>query len=128
MESIVKIAAIAVTAALCAVVVKKQVPELGLVLGLVAGALILTFSITALISTKELMETLADTAGLSPAVLTPVVKTVGIAIVTKLAAEICRDAKEGGIAAFVETAGAAGALLVCLPLMETVLNMIAELL
>lgn len=128
MESIVKIAAIAVTAALCAVVVKKQVPELGLVLGLLAGALILSFSITALKSTKELMETLADTAGLSPAVLTPVIKTVGIGIVTKLAAEICRDAKEGGIAAFVETAGAAGALLVCLPLMETVLNMITELL
>lgn len=128
MESIVKIAAIAVTAALCAVVVKKQVPELGLVLGLLAGALILTYSVTALKSAKELMETLADTAGLSPAVLAPVVKTVGIAIVTKLAAEICRDAKEGGIAAFVETAGAAGALLVCLPLMETVLTMITELL
>ncbi len=128
MESIVKIAAIAVTAALCAVVVKKQTPELGLVLGLLAGALILSFSVTALKSTKELMETLADTAGLSPAVLTPVIKTVGIAIVTKLTAEICRDAKEGGIAAFVETAGAAGALLVCLPLMETVLTMITELL
>lgn len=128
MESVVKIAAVAIIAALCAVVVKKQVPELGLVLGLLAGALILSFSIPALKSVKELMETLADAAGLSPAVLTPVVKTVGIAIVTKLAAEVCRDAKEGGIAAFVETAGAAGALLVCLPLMEAVLSMIGELL
>lgn len=128
MESIVKIAAIAVTAALCAVVVKKQAPEMGLILGLLAGVLILSCSVTALSSVKELMETLADTAGLSPAVLTPVVKTVGISIVTKLAAEICRDAKEGGIAAFLETAGAAGALLVCLPLMETVLSMIRSLL
>lgn len=128
MESVVKIAAVAIIAALCAVVVKKQVPELGLVLGLLAGALILSFSIPALKSVKELMETLADAAGLSPAVLTPVVKTVGIAIVTKLAAEVCRDAKEGGIAAFVETAGAAGALLICLPLMEAVLSMIGELL
>ncbi len=128
MESVVKIAAVAIIAALCAVVVKKQAPELGLVLGLLAGALILSFSIPALKNVKELMETLADTAGLSPAVLMPVVKTVGIAIVTKLAAEVCRDAKEGGIAAFVETAGAAGALLVCLPLMEAVLSMIGELL
>ena len=128
MESIVKIAAIAVTAALCAVAIKKHVPELGLVLGLLAGALILSYSFTALKSVKEMMETLADTAGLSPAVLTPVIKTVGIAIVTKLAAEICRDAKEGAIAAFVETAGAAGALLVCLPLMETVITMITEML
>lgn len=128
MESVVKIAAVAIIAALCAVVIKKQVPELGLVLGLLAGALILSFSMPALKSVKELMETLADAAGLSPAVLTPVVKTVGIAILTKLTAEVCRDAKEGGIAAFVETAGAAGALLVCLPLMDAVLSMIGELL
>ena len=128
MESMVKIAAIAVAAALCAVVVKKQAPEVGLVLSLVAGALILALSLTALQGVKELIETLADTAGLSPAVLKPVVKTVGIAIVTRIAAETCRDAKEGGIAAFVETAGAASALFVCLPLMEAVLSMVKELL
>lgn len=128
MESVVKIAAVAIVAALCAVTVKKQVPEIGLVLGLLAGALILSFSVTALTSVKTLIETLADAAGLSPAVLTPVIKTVGIAIVTKLTAEVCRDAKEGGIAAFVETAGAAGALFVCLPLMEAVIAMIEELL
>ena len=128
MESIVKIAAVAVTAALCAVVVKKNVPEVGLALGLLAGALILFFSLSALEGVKDLMESLADTAGLSPAVLTPVVKTVGIAIVTRIAAEVCRDAKEGGIAAFVEVAGAAGALFVCLPLMEAVLAMVEGIL
>lgn len=127
MESIVKIAAIAVVAALCAVTVKKQVPELGLAIGLIAGTLILASSVAALKSAKDLMETLADTVGLSPAVLTPVIKTVGIAIITKLAAEICRDAKEGGIAAFVETAGAASALFVALPLVEMVLSMITGL-
>ncbi len=127
MESIVKIAAIAVVAALCAVTVKKQVPELGLAIGLIAGTLILASSVAALKSAKDLMETLADTVGLSPAVLTPVIKTVGIAIITKLAAEICRDAKEGGIAAFVETAGAASALFVALPLIEMVLSMITGL-
>lgn len=127
MESIVKIAAIAVVAALCAVTVKKQVPELGLAIGLIAGTLILASSVAALKSAKDLIETLADTVGLSPAVLTPVIKTVGIAIITKLAAEICRDAKEGGIAAFVETAGAASALFVALPLIEMVLSMITGL-
>ena len=123
-----KIAAVAVSAALCALVVKKQTPELGLALGLLAGAIILGCAVPAFQKIKELVETLADTAGLSPAVLMPVVKTVGIAIITKLAAEVCRDAKESGLAAFVETAGSAAALLVCLPLMETVLSMIGELL
>ncbi|WP_412315709.1 SpoIIIAC/SpoIIIAD family protein [Intestinimonas butyriciproducens] len=124
----VKIAAIAVAAALCAVVVKKNVAELGMVLALCAGAIILSCSLGALEGVKELMDTLADTAGLSPAVLAPVVKTVGIAVLTRVSAELCRDAKEGGIAAFVETAGAAAALFVSLPLLKTVLSMVTGLL
>ena len=122
MPDMVKIAAIAVAAALCAVVVKKNVAEL------CAGAIILSCSLGALEGVKELMDTLADTAGLSPAVLAPVVKTVGIAVLTRVSAELCRDAKEGGIAAFVETAGAAAALLVSLPLLKTVLSMVTGLL
>ena len=128
MPDMVKIAAIAVAAALCAGVVKKNVAELGMVLALCAGAIILSCSLGALEGVKELMDTLADTAGLSPAVLAPVVKTVGIAVLTRVSAELCRDAKEGGIAAFVETAGAAAALLVSLPLLKTVLSMVTGLL
>ena len=128
MPDMVKIAAIAVAAALCAVVVKKNVAELGMVLALCAGAIILSCSLGALEGVKELMDTLADTAGLTPAVLAPVVKTVGIAVLTRVSAELCRDAKEGGIAAFVETAGAAAALLVSLPLLKTVLSMVTGLL
>ena len=128
MPDMVKIAAIAVAAALCAVVVKKNVAELGMVLALCAGAIILSCSLGALEGVKELMDTLADTAGLSPAVLAPVVKTVGIAVLTRVSAELCRDAKEGGITAFVETAGAAAALLVSLPLLKTVLSMVTGLL
>ena len=122
-----KIAAVAIISAICAVVVKKQVQELGLVLALTAGALILSFALSAMEGVRQLMDTLASLAGLSSSVLLPVVKTVGIAIVTRVAAEVCRDAKEGGIAAFVETAGAACALFVALPLLEAVLELMTEL-
>ncbi|HIR83801.1 MAG TPA: stage III sporulation protein AD [Candidatus Galloscillospira excrementavium] len=127
MEEMLKIAAVAVISAICAVVVKKQVQELGLVLALTAGALILSFALSAMEGVRQLMDTLASLAGLSSSVLLPVVKTVGIAIVTRVAAEVCRDAKEGGIAAFVETAGAACALFVALPLLEAVLELMTEL-
>lgn len=127
MEEILKIAAVAIISAICAVVVKEQVQELGLVLALTAGALILSFALSAMEGVRQLMDTLASLAGLSSSVLLPVVKTVGIAIVTRVAAEVCRDAKEGGIAAFVETAGAACALFVALPLLEAVLELMTEL-
>lgn len=53
MPDMVKIAAIAVAAALCAVVVKKNVAELGMVLALCAGAIILSCSLGALEGVKE---------------------------------------------------------------------------
>ena len=120
MEDILKIAAAAVAAAVCAVVVKQRAQEVGLVLSLAAGALVE--------SVRALMDELGEAAGLSPAVLAPVLKTVGIAILTHISAEVCRDAKESGIAAFVETAGAAVALCVALPLLRAVLDTVTGLL
>ena len=128
MEEVLKVAAIAVAAALCAVVVKKNAQEVGVVLALAAGALILTLSLGAVEGVRELMDDLAGTAGLSPAVLAPVIKTVGIAILTRIAAEVCRDARESGIAAFVEVSGAALSLFVALPLLRAVLDTVMGLL
>ena len=128
MGDILKLAAIAVTAALCATVVRKTVPEISVVMVLAAGVLLLTAALDAMGSVTAVMNDLADTAGLSPAILSPVLKTAGIAVLTHIAAEVCRDAKEGGLAAFLEVAGSALALLVALPLLQTVLSMITELL
>ena len=123
-----KITAVAVAAAVCAVVVKKNAREVGLLLSLTAGALLLSMVLGAVESVRALMDELGEAAGLSPAVLAPVIKTVGTAILTRIAAEVCRDAGESGIAAFVETAGAALALAVALPLLRAVLDTIMGLL
>lgn len=128
MEVVGKMAALAVAAALCALVVRQSAREVGLVLSLAAGAIILTQALGAVEAIRSLMEELGDRAGLSPAVLDPVLKTVGIAVLTRVAAEVCRDARESGIAAFVETAGAVMALYVALPLMRAVLDTVGGLL
>ena len=128
MGDMLRVAALGVAAALCAVVVKKNVQEVGIVLALAAGTIILDFAFDAISSVRALIDRLGELAGLSSAVLTPVIKTVGIAIVTKVSGEICRDAKEGGIASFVEIAGSALALFTALPLLEAVLDTITGLL
>ena len=125
---ILRLSAIGLAAALAAVVVKNQTKEIGMILGLVAGLLLLFLSMDAMEAVQAFMELLADTAQLSPAVLSPVIKTVGIAMITKVSGELCRDAGEGGIAAFLEIAGSAAALFVSLPLLKTVLSMVTDLL
>ena len=128
MESVVRLAAAAVAAALCAVVVKQHAREVGAVLALAAGALLLGAALGAIEEVRALVDELGGLIGLSPAVLAPVLKTVGIAILTRIAAELCRDAGEGGIAAAAETAGAAAAVLTALPLLRAVLSTITGLL
>ena len=127
MSDIVKVAAAAVTAALCAVVVRKQAPEIALVLGAGACALILMYCSGALRAAVELMDKLVETGGLSNQVVGPVIKASGIAIITRLSADFCRDAKEGGLASAVELAGTVLALLVVLPLMSAVVEVLMEL-
>ena len=128
MEEMVKLGAVAITAALCAALVKKNAQELGLVVALAAGAVLLSFTLGALEDILAFLTTLTETAGLSPAILAPVIKITGIAVVSRLSAELCRDAKETGIAASVETAGAILALVVALPLMQAAVSTVLELL
>ena len=110
-----------VVAALCAVVVRQKTPEIAVVL--VAAACVLLLE-----TIRDVMEELADLADISPTGLRPMLQTVGLALVTKLAASLCRDAGEGGVASFVEVAGAAAAVLVSLPLLKMVLQLVMGLL
>ena len=53
---------------------------------------------------------------------------MALSILTRVTAEICRAAGEGGTAAFVETAGAVLALVAVLPLVRAVAQLMGELL
>ena len=117
------LAAVGVTAALCGVVVRQKAPELAAVLTLAACVLLLWNTLPLLETIRDVLTELADLAELSPTILRPMLQTVGLAVVTKLASSLCRDAGEGSIAAFLEIAGGAAAVLVALPLLKMVLQL-----
>ncbi len=123
-----KLSALAVVAALCALTLRGKVPELAVVLALAVGVLLLGQAVDAMAAVRGLTDSLAHTAGLSPNVWQPVWKTVGIGVMTRLSSAVCKDAGEGGVAAFLETAGTALALLTALPLIETVFDTLSALL
>ena len=123
-----KLSALAVVAALCALTLRGKVPELAVVLALAVGVLLLGQAVDAMAAVRGLTDSLAHTAGLSPNVWQPVWKTVGIGVMTRLSSAVCKDAGEGGVAAFLETAGAVLALTVALPLVRAVAQMMGELL
>ena len=128
METMVRVAAVGLTAAVLGAVLKKSAPELALLLVVAAGVWILTLTLDGLGAVAALMEELAGVSGLSEELLEPVAKTVALSILTKLTAEICRSAGESGLASFVELGGTVAALVVALPLMRAVAVLMAEML
>ena len=123
-----KLAAVAVTAAVLSGVLRKNTPELALLLALAAGLWMLALAAGALGAAVALMEELAARAGLTDALLEPVLKVVALSILTRLTAELCQSAGEGGLAAFAEAAGTALALAAALPLVRAVAQLMGELL
>ncbi len=125
---IVRICALAVVGALCAVLVKDSNKEVGMVLGIATCVILLLTCLPVVEEIKNMLDEITRMSEISPVIIEPVFKTLGIAIITKLASEICRDAKENGIATFVELSGALAVVLMSLPLLNMVLEMIGGLL
>lgn len=128
MSDAVKIAITGIIAAICALTVRKQVPELSVLLAICAVTLILGYCVGAFSAVVSFMDKLAELGHLTTNVAVPVMKAAGIAILSRFAADFCKDAKESALAAAVETAGAAIALVVIMPLINLVLELIEGLL
>ncbi len=126
MDEILKIAAIAVVTALAGLVISKGGSEFTIMLGISAVAVILTLMFSSMSSVVAFINKLSDIAGVSPAILSPLLKTLGIAIVAKIASDVCRDAGQSSVASGVEFAGTVAAIYVALPLLSSVLDMIVS--
>lgn len=128
MELMLKGTALAVTALLCGGLVRRGAPEFSLLLVLATGVGILLLAAETLGELVARMEQLARLAQLDEGILEPVLKTTALSVLTKITAELCRGGGEGGLAAFVETAGTIFALWTALPLAEGVLALMGQLL
>ena len=107
METVVQIAAVCLAAAIRGAVLRQHSPETAAVL--------------------DMLKELAAAGGLPEGLFTPLVKTLGIALVSRLGGEICRDAGQGAMAAVLDTAGAFGAVLVSLPLVRAAWELLRTL-
>lgn len=127
MEQVIEITVVCVLGALLTLVLRRGTPEAALLLSLaavVAAVLVLTGSIGEILN---FLRNLTDLSGVSEDLFVPLFKTVGIALVVKVGGNLCRDAGESAMAATIETAGSVCALLVALPLLQTVLSLLMEL-
>jgi len=127
MDILIKVSAVAVAGVVVTLVIKKNSPEMALLLTITLALIALFLAFNVVSSITDYLKSLSDLAGVSPAVLTIVIKTVGIGVVSKLASDVCRDAGQASVASGVEFTGAVVAVYVALPLFKTVISMIESL-
>lgn len=127
MEYVVKSAVAAVVAAVLSLVIKKSNPELSLMLGILAALMAVYYASRAIGPVVDMVGELSHSAPLASSYYVPVLKCLGIGIVTQLGAGVCKDAGQAAAATGVELCGTAAAVLCTLPLIRSILAMIGEL-
>ena len=100
-------------------------PFLRMAVTVVALGLTLTLAATVLSYVTELASATGALEGEGWPIL---LKALGVAFLTEIAASVCRDSGETGLATWVETAGKLEVLLLSFPLIKTVLDTVTEIL
>lgn len=105
---------------------KKDVPAIAFLLTLTAGVLILLQAFDLVGGTMQRFSGLLAQGGITQSLYLPVLKTVGVAVVVRIMSALCRDSGQSALAAKLEIVGAVLALSMCLPLLEQVLELVAD--
>lgn len=127
MEIFLKAAAIALVTVVLTALLKKQSKELALLLTLAACMLIGVFLVQLAEPLVDFLSKLRNLAGLDKSLMTPLLKTIGIGLLTQISANVCNDAGESAIAKLIEICGGVLALYVGLPLLEAVLDLMEQM-
>ena len=123
MELVYRAAALALTAAVLPLVIRKKNPE-----SIAAITAVLLAALRYAEAFRELTATVRTLLDGSESYLLPVLKCLAAAIVTRIASDLCRDASQTALASAVELTGAVCAVGISLPMILAVLKRIGGLL
>ena len=122
MDEAVKYTLIALAAVICALVVKKNEPGFALLITICAvlvGAYALMGAITVI---KDFAVQISDMSQTVEGAVVILFKVLGISIITRIGAQLCKDAGEGSLGVKLELLGSALAVITALPLLSGVFS------
>lgn len=124
MEIIIKVCAIAIFGSIAVLTVRRILPEMALSVSIILLVFVFLFALGAIERVISFIFVLSENAGLDKELTTPLVKVLGISIVTKLATDICREAGVLAVASCIELLGGCIAIVLAFPLMMSLLSQI----
>lgn len=117
-EALWKAVALCLIGALLAAFLKKTSPDIALILAGCVCVVVLVLIIKGVGEVWAFLTEILERGGLTTELFSPLLKIVGIALITRTAGELCRDAGQSALSGMVETAGAFAAILLSLPLLR----------
>lgn len=122
-----KIVALVIFATILIMVIKQNRPEIALILGVMAGILVLLSITDQLYEVVETIRGIGEKAGMNSSMLLLLLRITGIAYMTEFAAQLCRDASEGALATKVELAGKVLILGISVPILGNLMDYITQI-
>lgn len=122
-----RIIALGLIGTIFAVMLKKESPQMSLLVSVAAGILIFFTVCTPLSGLIALLQDAAEKAGVGSGYFGIVLKVIGIAYLAQFGAQICADAGEGAIAAKVELAGKILIMAASAPVLTALLELVMDL-
>ena len=127
MELMIKAVIAAICAGSAALIIKKDSPAFMPLLGIGAVTVILSGIIHPIREIIDTLYELSEEAGISAPALSAVLKSLGIAVVCRFGADVCKESGLSAAASSVEFVGAVSTVYVTLPLISILLNTIRGL-
>ena len=128
MDEFIQIVVLALTAMVAVSALKKRGGEFSLLVTAVCIGALGVFAVTRLGPVLDLLRRLEKLTGVNRAIMAPALKAALVGILTNVAAGVCGDCGEGGVAKMVELCGTVMALYLSAPLVTAVLELLDGLL
>lgn len=127
MATIAQLAGASLIATLLLAVVRQHSPSFAVPLSLAVAVAVFLFILPDLVEVVRLVQGYALRGGIADSLLATVMRVLGIAYLTEIAAGVCRDAGEAALAQRVELGGKVLILLLAVPVLNAVLTLVLRL-
>ena len=125
---IVKIIGIGIITCIASVLIKQVQPEISILVVLAGSILILLSIISGLKNSIDGFGKITNMLNIDNAMLTTILKILGIGYLVEFGASICNDSGHSAIAEKIVLAGKVSILIMCFPIVNNLVQILVELL
>ena len=125
--SVYGIIAVGLISCVLVLVVKQYRPELGILVSIAAGCVILLAVLSKFTPVIEQLKSLVYNSGIKKEYLSIMIKSLGICYLTQFASDICNDFGQTSLASKIELCGRVTLAVLSMPLMITLIETVSKM-